>query len=106
MTQVAQNIEGKNATHICVICMDTSKADISAKCAHPVCHQCARHYFNGLLHKAHFDSSERIICPDHNCKQVFGETDDIIKQLFSTEEVQDWWNRAIIKTFIKNKVSK
>lgn len=95
----------KNSNITCVICLDTNfPVSVSAQCKHPVCHDCAKSYFNSLLKKVNFNSSELIACPIHNCKQVFENTDSILHQVYTKEEVDDWWNRAIIKTFIKNKV--
>lgn len=106
MYKVSPYIKGESsgAKPSCIVCMERCKIHISAKCVHPVCLGCARQYFNNTLKNSRFNSSEPIECPSLNCKQNFGSTNAILERVFLKEEVEEWWQSAIIKTFIANKV--
>jgi hypothetical protein len=99
----------KDSKYACIICFteyDSKKIKSygTTTCLHLIYREFSRTYFKSFLKEAHFDSNNDVSCPGHNCK-VFNNIDDIYDEIFSPEEERDWWNGALIKTFIKNEVN-
>jgi hypothetical protein len=90
----------------CIICMVSYKINIphnTTKCSHSVCRECARKYFNETLQDNRYTSYETIECPSPDCKEFF-VTEDALQAFFSQAEIKRWWNSAILKSFVHNKV--
>lgn len=96
----------KRAPFECVICMVSYKINIphnTTKCNHSVCRECVRKYFNGTLQDNRYTSYEIIECPSPGCKEYF-VTEEALRAFFSQAEIKRWWNSAILKAFVHNKV--
>lgn len=91
----------------CIICLTEFKTNIphgTEKCDHQVCRECVRKYFNGTLKDDRYSSYESIQCPSPGCTEYF-VTDEALLYFFSKAEVKRWWNTAVTKSYITNKVS-
>jgi len=90
----------------CIICMISYKVNIphsTTKCDHSVCRECVRKYFNGALKDHRYTSYETVECPSPGCNELF-VTQEALQAFFTQAEIKRWWNSAILKTFVHNKV--
>ncbi|KAI9273538.1 hypothetical protein EDC94DRAFT_595187 [Helicostylum pulchrum] len=101
------NNKRKRASFECVICLGDYKSNIphgTENCNHKACRECVRKYFRSTLRDDRYQSYEHIQCPSHNCSQYF-VANDSLRRFFSKNETIKWWDSAIKKTCITNKVT-
>lgn len=107
----SQVLNTRTALYTCIICLEKyndsgkSLSIKTARCNHSVCPTCIRRYLNRTLEKPSYRSTNPVQCPNTTCKESFESTDNLLKKVFSDDEVDIWWTQAIIKTFISNKVN-
>ncbi|KAI9485628.1 MAG: hypothetical protein EXX96DRAFT_625305 [Benjaminiella poitrasii] len=91
----------------CIICMVsflTTTPFSTGKCDHVICHTCICDYLQSVLKDGRYTSYERIQCPSPYCTHSF-HTSKILSSCLSPDEVNQWWDDAISKSFIRNKVN-
>lgn len=110
-SSTTENEDGNNVeVYTCIVCFEkynNSGRSVAVKtpgCDHTVCHTCSRYYLNETLQKPGYRTSELIQCPSTDCQSTYLSTDDLLKIVFSKDEMDIWWSQAIMKTFIDNKV--
>ncbi|KAI8081250.1 hypothetical protein BDF21DRAFT_382677 [Thamnidium elegans] len=104
----APNNKRKRASFECVICLGDYKSHIphgTDNCDHKVCRECIRKYFRKTLRDDRYQSYEHIQCPSQSCSQYFLTDDPSLHRFFSKNETIKWWDSAIKKAYITNKIS-
>ncbi|KAI7902707.1 uncharacterized protein BX663DRAFT_454807 [Cokeromyces recurvatus] len=90
----------------CIICMvrfKTSNLYSTQHCDHITCRDCIRNYLFSILKKNRCTSYETIECPSPHCKYYFN-TEEILDSCFTNDEIKNWWQEAILKCYILNKI--
>ncbi|KAI8369107.1 hypothetical protein EDC96DRAFT_606992 [Choanephora cucurbitarum] len=90
----------------CIICINTFETYPlcqPTQCDHSVCQDCLRKYVDSILQNTSCTTLETIECASPGCPALFN-TMDLLQTVLNETEVNDWWNQAIMKSCILNKI--
>ncbi|KAI9250598.1 hypothetical protein BY458DRAFT_524511 [Sporodiniella umbellata] len=90
----------------CIICLDTAYTFIypMQECSHLVCETCLVQYLEDLVGGNPQQQYETLACPQTDCRNRL-DTSQVLNTVMASEQIMQWWEKASMIQFIKNKVT-
>lgn len=107
--QIKSAFSSTSSRYNCVICFNTISSciiydQIKVTCGHKVCRDCIRLYFFSVLENIYYEKDCTLVqCSYPNCSNYF-DSNQFLSIVFTKEEIDKWWNVALTKSYISNKV--